>query len=98
MAVPWLPSASCQTMSMSETWQDTVTRSPAWSTRSFCGMGKSGYPVGHWVNSPGAPVRTVSMPTHHSGNRAGSNSSFQTSSTGARHSALSANPGIRAPP
>jgi hypothetical protein len=41
-------------MSMSETWQETVTRSSASSTRSFCGIGKSGYPTGHCVNSPAA--------------------------------------------
>ena len=42
MAVPVPASASCQTSSMSETWQEIVIRSFAWSTRSFCGIGKSG--------------------------------------------------------
>ena len=42
MDVPPSALASCQTVLMSETWQETVTRSLAWSTRSFCGMGKSG--------------------------------------------------------
>jgi hypothetical protein len=42
MDVPSPASASCQVTSMSETWQDTMTRSFTRSVRSFCGMGKSG--------------------------------------------------------
>jgi hypothetical protein len=62
MAVPAPRSASCQTTSMSETWQEMVTRLRRGSA---------------WPS-----VRTVATPAHHSGNRLGSNSSFQTSSTG----------------
>ena len=38
------------------------------------------------------------MPSHHSGNRAGSNSSFHTSSTGAPARPVRSNPGITSPP